>query len=341
VGSAVTTVGQSGNTPTSFNFGEIEIQAGNTVGFGFTMTGAGHRYTGSSTNPNPVTFYSDGTVSLDAQGANNVAFSASSPVLDPRVVNTNIRYRPCDKKKDKKKSECFSSSNTVEVQGEGFITMDSLKIGDYVRAGKNKFSRVYSFLHLDRDVEIEFLQIHAEGLKTPLEVSSDHMVFVNNAPLRASQVKVGDMLGNNKVADIKFAKRRGVYAPVTESGDIVVSGALASSYAAVRSFTPINQHTEAHAFFSIRRLICNFNFDVCKNETYTEDGFPQWLAPIIDFTLTTNASAHFFASVVGLPIIAAAYAFEQSFHYPFIIGMVIIVGLFGFKKNKSSKIKIL
>ena len=220
--------------------------------------------------------------------------------------------------------KCFSHVNTVEVQGQGHVSMDSLKIGDFVRAGKNKFSRVYSFLHLDRDVEAEYLQIHAEGLKAPLEVSPEHMVFVKSTPVRASQVKVGDMLGENKVSEIKTVKRRGVYAPVTESGDIVVSGVLASSYAAVHSYTPINQHTEAHAFFAVRRLVCAFNFGICENETYTEDGFPVWLSPMVHFALSTkqNPFAQFFASVVGLPFIAAAYILEQMIYSPFFIGMV-------------------
>jgi hypothetical protein len=236
---------------------------------------------------------------------------------------------------------CFSNANTVEVQGTGHVMMDSLKIGDYVRAGMDKFSRVYSFLHLDRDVEAEYLQFHAKGLKTPLELSPEHMVFVKGTPVRASQVKVGDMLGNNMVAEVKSVKRRGVYAPVTESGDIVVSGILASSYAAVRSYTPINQHTEAHAFFAVRRLVCAFNFGICENETYTKDGFPDWLSSTVYFALSMkqNPYAQFFASVVGLPFIAATYILEQFIQYPFLIGMV-AVGLFAFKKTKTPKVKI-
>jgi len=240
-----------------------------------------------------------------------------------------------------KKDFCFSSSNTVEVQDQGLISINSLKIGDYVRAGKNKFSRVYSFLHLDHEAEADFLQIQAEGLETPLEISAEHMVFVKDTPVRASQVKVGDMLGENKVSEINTVKRRGVYTPVTESGDIVVSGALASSYAAVHNYTPINQHTEAHAFFSLRRLVCAFNFEICKSETYTADGFPQWLSPMIHFTLSTkqNPFAQFFASVVGLPFIAAAYMLEQMVLCPFLVG-AIMVGLYAFKKTKASKVKI-
>ena len=63
---------------------------------------------------------------------------------------------------------CFSAFDTVEAQGKGMISMDSLEIGDYVRAGKD-FSRVFSFAHLDLDAEGNFLQIHTEGSVAPLE----------------------------------------------------------------------------------------------------------------------------------------------------------------------------
>jgi len=274
-----------------------------------------------------------------------VAFSDASPLRALRMVNVNIRYSSCESGTKKSKSKCFSSANTVEVQGRGLISMDSLKIGDYVLAGKDQFSRVYSFLHLDRNVKADFLQIHAEGLETPLEVSPDHMVFVKSArfPVRASQIKVGDMLvGENKVTQVKSVKRRGVYAPVTETGDIVVSGVLASSYAAVHDYTPINQHAEAHAFFAFRRLVCAFNFEICETETYTNDGFPDWLSFIVHFALSTkqNPFAQFFASVVGLPLIAAAYILEQMLYHPLVVVSTFIVGLLYLSRQaKTSKVK--
>jgi len=167
------------------------------------------------------------------------------------------------------------------------------------------------------------------------------MVFVKNVPIPASQVKVGDMLGDNKVNEIKSVKRRGVYAPVTESGDIVVSGVLASCYAAVHSHTPINQHMEAHAFFAFRRLICGLNFGICKSETYT-DGYPDWLSPMIHFALTTqqNPLLQGLASIVGLPVIATIYILEQAIYHPFAVVGMFLVGLFVLKNTKSSKVKI-
>ena len=223
--------------------------------------------------------------------------------------------------------------------------MESLQIGDFVRAGKHQFSQVYSFLHLNRDTKADFIQIRADGLKTPLEVSPEHMVFVENIPIPASQVKVGDMLGTHKISDVKTVRRHGVYAPVTESGDIVVSGILASSYAAVLSYSPINQHVGAHAFFAIRRLVCAFNFETCKNENYTEDGIPVWLSPVAHFALSLerSPSLQILATVFfGLPFISLAYALEKMTHYwPVLVGLSISGIYFAYRKIKTPKVKAL
>jgi len=237
---------------------------------------------------------------------------------------------------------CFSLTNTVEVQDKGLISMDSLQIGDLVRAGSNRFSRVYSFIHLDHDAEANFLQIHTAGWDTPLEMTPEHMVFVDGAAVCASQVKVGDMLGENKVSAIKPIKRRGVFAPVTESGDIVVSGALASSYAAVVTYAPVNQHYGAHAFFAARRLVCALNFDICEGETYV-DGIPTWLSSVIHFVaiVEDNPAIQFCVSILALPFITATFVLEQWILSPFLSLGMFVLGLFVFKKVKASKVKAL
>jgi hypothetical protein len=167
------------------------------------------------------------------------------------------------------------------------------------------------------------------------------MIFVNGKMRPASHVKTGDMLGKYKVLNIKMVKRRGLFAPFTESGDIVVSGVLASSYAAVHSYTPINPHWEAHAFFSVRRLVCAFHFDTCKSETYTEDGFPVWLLPMVHFAESSeqNAPAQIVASVVGLPLIAVSFMLEQLILSPAVLIGSLIVAFCLYKKAKKSHYK--
>lgn len=221
--------------------------------------------------------------------------------------------------------------------------MDSLMIGDFVRAGNNHFSRVFCFVHLDRDMEAEYYQFHFEDAETPLlEVTPDHMVFLKGKPIRASQVKIGDTLGNKKVADIKSVKRIGAYAPVTESGDLFVSGILASSFADVLSNIPI-KHSGAQNLFAVRRLVCKYNFAICENETYTGDGFPEWLAPAVYFALSTEHSVaiKLFALFAAGPIFASAYAIEKMLLFPFlaiaVFGLWLLFAIT--KRPKASKEK--
>jgi hypothetical protein len=67
---------------------------------------------------------------------------------------------------DKKTSlPCFSGSNTVQLQDKGPITMDALKIGDFVKTGstqdgKSEYSPVISFMHVDPRAEVEYRQIY-------------------------------------------------------------------------------------------------------------------------------------------------------------------------------------
>jgi len=285
-----------------------------------------------------------GVVTTATNLASGDAFPIGTTVVTATATDASGNKATCEFTiKVSEKRFCFSSVNIVEVQGKGHITMDALQIGDYVRAGKDRFSQVYSFLHLDRNVEAEYLQIYTDSSRPPLEISRDHMVFVNGIAILASQVEVGDLLdgGESKVSEIKSIRRRGVYAPVTMSGDIIVSGVLASSYAAVHSYTPINQHLEAHAFFAFRRLVCALDFEICKSETYTEEGFPDWLSPVIHFALRTehNPLLQACASVVGLPFIAIVSLLEQMVLSPLLAVSMIVFVLFLSKKHKPFKVK--
>jgi hypothetical protein len=186
---------------------------------------------------------------------------------------------------------CFSGMNTIHVQGKGMILMKDLEIGDYVDDGNDSFTRVYSFSHLDRKTEASYLQIFATGLEHPLEISPDHYLFVTKkesqsattTAARARDVQVGDILNNgHAVTQIETIQRHGMYAPVTESGKLVVSGVLASSYVAVLDVSPTWHIAISHAIVSPLNWICNqFNFEICERETYT-DGFSNYYYRVID-----------------------------------------------------------
>jgi hypothetical protein len=165
--------------------------------------------------------------------------------------------------------ECFSGQNMVDVLNKGQISISKVRIGDYIRGGNGQFSRVISLGHFDDATEATYLQIYANGLEKPLEVTSSHMLFVAGKSALASQVKLGDMLGEHPVTKISTVWRRGVYSPVTFSGDILVNGVHVSCYVSLLDGISARlQHTASHSTLSAYRMMCYYDFDFCQNETY-------------------------------------------------------------------------
>jgi hypothetical protein len=236
-------------------------------------------------------------------------------------------------------SSCFSSENTVEVLDRGQVTMDTLQVGDFVLTGSGDFSQVYSFGHLDPDMEVEYLQVFSKNLDVPLEVSPDHMVFISGQAVRASQVQVGDMLGKNPVVEIRTIHRRGVYAPVTFAGDIVVSGVVVSSYVALLEGVPPHiQNKASHATTAIHRLICHFDFGLCQGEEYT-DGINNWIFGAVQLVTRLNKQKMLFQigfMVVCIPLIFFVYALEQLFLWaPTLLAGFILAYTIGRRNGKA------
>lgn len=233
---------------------------------------------------------------------------------------------------------CFSAVSTVEVQGKGVVAMDSLNIGDYVRAGKDgEFSRVFSFGHLDRNLEQEFVQIYSEGKDQPIELTGNHMLFVANKPVRAETIKVGDTLQDSKVTRVKTIKRSGVYAPITESGEINVNGVRASSYVAFLDHSMADQHFLTHMFFAPQRALCGLNFALCENETYT-NGFSNWSNWAIQIYMNASswsAPAQYALTLLALCLVPSFYTAEQ-----FLVSPLLSLAMVGYVVYKASTKKV-
>jgi hypothetical protein len=139
-------------------------------------------------------------------------------------------------------------------------SMSDLKIGDLVMvadkrsAARFSFSRVVTFLHKTEGVDAEFKEI---AFSTPehgeqsLLITAGHLIYSGTGKSDyeykpASQLKVGDMVEyherefgvrNLKISDIRsvLLNGSGVYAPLTESGNIIVDNIHTSCYAMVKS----------------------------------------------------------------------------------------------------------
>lgn len=213
---------------------------------------------------------------------------------------------------DVNETQCFSGINTVEVYGSPKPKfMKDIRIGDLVRTS-NGFSRVLGFGHVDENTETHFLQIHSDGLGSPLELTPDHMLFVGT-PVRARDVKIGDRVGEKTVSSVDFVVRTGIYAPVTESGDLIVSGILSSCFVAPFDASPVLQHYAAKAILSPLRLACYSNFEVCRGAGYT-DGRPNVVWKLIRLVrsmraLPTVIQAAVFGFVAALLVLINAAEF--------------------------------
>jgi len=194
---------------------------------------------------------------------------------------------------------CFSSENKILVANKGYIYMKHLQIGDMVQVGEGEFSRIYSFGHYSHHSKAEYLQLHLDNRNIPLEISKNHMVFVETrGPIPAFGVSVGDYLvtmsgqqkTTGKVTAIKKVNRIGAFAPFTETGTIVVSNVLASSYVSlhdeeksgsfvVGGIKVVPMQWLAHTFQIPHRLFCRMkSVDLyCSGEKYTEEGISYWV----------------------------------------------------------------
>lgn len=179
---------------------------------------------------------------------------------------------------------CFSGEMITTTIGGFKVPVKNLKVGDYVKDGKESYSRVYSFGHYDDTVKAQYLQIYSthDGRSLePLVISAEHMVFTTaNQAMPAGALKVGDSLllesgSMVSIINIKTVYRRGAYAPFTYSGKLVINGVVSSSYIAMDHGVPVSQQWLAHLFQAPHR-ICS-RWGGCA-ESYTDDGLSSYVS---------------------------------------------------------------
>ena len=171
--------------------------------------------------------------------------------------------------------------------------MDALKIGDWVLTTEGLFSKVYGFGHKDKSVKTAYLQIFSASMHKdhPLEISAEHLIYTQDATtntsmlVAAGDLRVGDSLvtangSPSPVLWIHEVKRQGAYSPLTVSGNLLVSGVLASSYVS-RSWlkahvSGLTLHQFQHVAMLPVRFFCSHVG--CQTESYDEStGFSAWV----------------------------------------------------------------
>lgn len=166
--------------------------------------------------------------------------------------------------------------------------MESLKVGDVVQVVSNKeiqFEPVITFIHRETEVMQEFLEITTLHGKKILRITEDHLLFVEKggqaAAIPARDVNIGDTLyvtddqnvvKKDEVQTIGFVWEKGVYAPVTLSGTILVNDVHTSCYFDVLS------HEWSHWAMGVARAVYQVSPWMVKwlSNIGQKDGFPGW-----------------------------------------------------------------
>ena len=260
----------------------------------------------------------------------------------------------CDNETNNSIDSCFSAVSTVQVEGQGAVAMKELQVGDSVLTGSGIYSKVYTFGHIEKEVETKFLQIQTDK-KQVLEVTSEHLVFLsdNINPIRADDVQVGDMLRGSeaptKVVKIGSVSRKGLYAPLTLEGSVVVDGIVASSYVSFQKdstefvqvhgmSTGVSHHNYAHWGLAPYRLFCEgIAKDAC-GRVYDNMGMPGYVRFAIDlshFAGSQNGFIHaFILFVVGL-LCGVCVMLESAFGSALAPLAVFAVGAYAFLNMKG------
>lgn len=169
------------------------------------------------------------------------------------------------------KGGCFSASALVTVADGVQKPMSLLQPGDSVLAlsesGGMIFSRVLLFLHLDTGHKSTFLILSTEHGHS-LTITPNHLIFMapnlklyyhEYYPSFASKATKGayvlicesdGRMHPSRIVSVSQEERIGVYAPLTEHGNLFVDGVLASSYASIE-----DQRLAHWAFGPLRFLI--------------------------------------------------------------------------------------
>uniref|UniRef100_F1L4M9 Warthog protein 6 n=1 Tax=Ascaris suum TaxID=6253 RepID=F1L4M9_ASCSU len=163
--------------------------------------------------------------------------------------------------------QCFSGDMTVETP-DGTREIRSLKRGEKVLSIEGSFisySPVIMFLHRLENETAEFNLIATEG-NLQLKLTDFHLIYVTNCAdgetlrlTHSKNVRKGQCLhviGNDKslltptkVVNITRVIQRGIYAPLTAAGDIIVNSMLSSCHS-----NAVLQTLQQTFFFHRRRL---------------------------------------------------------------------------------------
>lgn len=191
-----------------------------------------------------------------------------------------------------KDSQCFPGEATVQLDNRGRVPLAEVKPGDKVlvsNQNKLSFEPILSFLHIVRNQQMPHLIVkHVHG---EFRVSATHIVFVSmdaeglsvKSKLAGSLIAGDRILANTARSSTRLTPslvlaiehgttQTGMYAPLTDSGTIVVDSVLASNYASSSQRKHLS-HSLAHKFLFPVRLYHRIGIATLLSPVW------QWLCP--------------------------------------------------------------
>lgn len=129
---------------------------------------------------------------------------------------------------------CFPGSARVHMADGDVIAMDALEGGMRVMHDERRSSsQVFLFTHRRPDVSSWFYKLSTASGHA-VSMSGNHYLYANDVMTSADAVKVGDVLrtvaGNSAVVSVDMVLGKGLYAPHSMNGDLVVDGIVVSGY---------------------------------------------------------------------------------------------------------------
>lgn len=125
---------------------------------------------------------------------------------------------------------CFPGHAKVHVEIKGsnrtmtrFINW--LKVGHQILDANRRPTQVIGWLH--RQVDEDFQYLVFNGV---VPVSANHIVYTQRGPLLARHVRIGDIIGQQNITYISKGEATGFYAPLTDSGTILINDMPFSCY---------------------------------------------------------------------------------------------------------------
>uniref|UniRef100_A0A914PQ98 Hint domain-containing protein n=1 Tax=Panagrolaimus davidi TaxID=227884 RepID=A0A914PQ98_9BILA len=181
---------------------------------------------------------------------------------------------------------CFSSDTFVTTIGKIKKRMDEIKIGEWILSGDSKsgeigYTKVISWIHKKPNLMAEFLKITLENgqeLKitkkhyiykgicknetSPLSITNNNIqkVYAENVTINECVFTVTpeNQLIEKVINKIEIIQEKGIYAPLTETGNIIVNDILASCYSNINSNSM--QHSISPFYEILKNILSSFGF---------------------------------------------------------------------------------